>query len=253
MRTQRLPGRIHSETGFTAVEIAMVASVIAILALLILPLFRKRTDEAKLVAARDELQSLAKAMILVEADTDRTFRLQELGQSDVPTGAFYRTLTADERARLTAPVAGSGTGEVGATFWRGPYIAFQKSISVNDLKNTTTTRRPYMFSDQGGPIYYVDNNDNDLRIPIDPWGSPYIFLDYRDTSFRTALRNDYGVETSYNQRVMYSLGPDGIPGSLGVNPGGFTTTDPFYYMVPYRINQGGVLGNPNSDDLEFIF
>ena len=56
-------------SGFTAMEITMVATIIAIIALLILPLFRARTDEAKEVAARDEIDSIVKAEVLVNADT----------------------------------------------------------------------------------------------------------------------------------------------------------------------------------------
>ena len=113
--------------------------------------------------------------------------------------------------------------------------------------------RDYFFSDNDGPIYYVGAEDDNQRIPVDPWGSPYILLDFRDSLFRTALLDTFGVETSYRQRVIFSLGPDGIPGSFDVNGAGFDSTDPFYYMVPFRLNQGGVLGDPDSDDLEFIF
>ena len=68
----------RQEQGFTAVEIAMVATVIAILALLILPLFRTRTEEAKITAARDDMRSLAIAQMAAMADTGYYFRPQDL-------------------------------------------------------------------------------------------------------------------------------------------------------------------------------
>ncbi|MBP7276527.1 MAG: hypothetical protein KBA51_10040 [Kiritimatiellae bacterium] len=254
------PGR-RRRGGFTALEIAMVSSVIAILALLILPLFTKRTDESKIVAARDELQSAAKATVLVEADTDRTFRFFDYASSDVPTAEFYRTLTNAERASLLRPAA--TVNELGASYWRGPYLAFQKSLLLSEIDST----RPYFLSTNGGgPIYYNPSVDEtDYRVPVDPWGSPYIYLDFDDANFRQTLQNIHGLpmnQIPFRGRLIYSLGADGLPGSLDVNPAinaGFNASDPFFYVVPYSLTtqngtrQGGVLGAPNSDDLEYRF
>lgn len=249
MRTRLTLTPSRPDGGFTALEIAMVASIIAILALLILPIFRKRTDEAKLTAARDELQSLAKALILAEADTDRSWRLQDLGFTDIPIAAVFRELTAQEIAQLTPPTNVLTTGAVGATYWRGPYIAFQKAATVQDVRS----QRAYIFSDNNGSIFYVDSRDDEVRIPLDPWGSPYLFLDYRDANWRAEIFSDFGVETSFNQRVLYSMGPDGIPGSLDVNGGGFNPANAFFYCIPDRTRQNGVLGRTDSDDLEYVF
>lgn len=244
------------QKGFTAIEIAMVASVIAILALLILPLFRTRSDEAKLVAARDELQSLAKALLLVEADTGHAFRLQDLDNGitasggggvvrpgiDVPvvwsgsnptlTGVPWVTMNDTERTKLL-PASGSSASLIGASFWRGPYISFQKSLPYAFLK----AARPEMFVDLGGPIYDVTGgrsypypgggvtDDSDDRIPIDPWGGPYLFVNL--------------AETGYGPRLIYSMGPDGLPGDA---------TPPYVYTSK---RLGGDLGN--GDDIEYIF
>jgi type II secretory pathway pseudopilin PulG len=239
------------------VEIAMVASVIAILALLILPLFRNRSDEAKLVAAQDELQSLAKALLLAEADTGQLFRLQDLDNGttiadaagdirpdlDIPIAwSDFRavgeipwvTLSEVQRNRLFPP---TGTSAVGASYWRGPYVSFQRSITYIELFNL----RGWVFYSNGGPIYNVHPTTggypapggglydaNEDRIPVDPWGSPYIFINL--------------AETGYGPRLLYSMGPNGIPGNTA-NP---NQPGPYYSSLT-----GGELGT--GDDLQFIF
>ena len=254
--------RRHESTkqnaGFTSVEIAMVASVIAIIALLILPLFRNRSEEAKLVAAQDELQSLAKALLLVEADTGQLFRLQDLDNAqsasdalgtirpgfDVPIAwSDFRgvgfipwiTLSEAQRIRLLPPTSGGGA-TVGASYWRGPYLAFPRSTTYQIL----FTQRPWVFNSNGGPIYNVTAadgypapgggviDDPQDRFPIDPWGSPYIFINL--------------AETGYGPRLLYSMGPNSIPGN---------TTNPLA-PGPYDSRfTGGELGT--GDDIEYIF
>lgn len=242
-----------SPHGFTAVEIAMVASVIAILALLILPMFRNRSEEAKSVAARDELQSLAKALLLAQADTGRYFRLQDLDNGlasaldrpdiNVPITDAFDTLTENQRFQLVQP---SGAVQLGASYWRGPYISFQKSITLGQL----LAARPYLFRNQAqpaipfqGPIWSAHSTSgtgfpksgnvygavfdpNADRIPVDPWGSPYLFI----------------AETQYGgHRMLFSMGPNGIPGNTT------TPTDPTRYYPP----PVGELGT--GDDIQYIF
>ena len=50
------PPTARTERGFTAVELSMVVTVIAILALLILPLFQRQTDEARITAAQGDIR-----------------------------------------------------------------------------------------------------------------------------------------------------------------------------------------------------
>jgi len=252
---RHLPTTTHPK-GFTAIEIAMVASVIAILALLILPLFRSRSEEAKLTAARDELQSLAKALLLTEADTGHFYRTQDLDNGptasdasgiirtdiDVPivysgvnpdlTDVPWVTLTTQQRNRLI-PAVGNTNQIVGSSVWRGPYISFQKSVPYSFLK----AANPELFVDLGGPMYdvtgarsfpYPGGGVIDApadRIPVDPWGAPYLFINLS--------------ETGYGPRLLYSMGPNGLPGD---------NTPPYLYSS-YRT--GGDLGL--GDDMEYIF
>jgi len=207
--------------AFTAVEVTMVAAVIAILALIILPLFQKRADKARIAAAQGDLQEIAKAEMLAYADTSLYFRLQDLDNTQlypgtdtdrdisVPYATWERALTQSER-------------EVLYRRWQGPYIAMQNMASV--LLGTALTwspqlqgaffgitstqhKHPILILGHGLGVNAWDGSVDSLidKIPIDPWGSPYIF-------YAPASETDY----NYGNGVIYSMGPDGVPGN-GVN------------------------------------
>lgn len=244
------------QRGFTAVEIAMVASVIAILALLILPIFRQRAEEARLAAAQDELQSLVKALLLVEADIPGGNHLPQLsdlnnlewpegtalGTSPVPTlpgrTRWYNDMTNPQNSRFI--LAGdpealypfSTYQNIVAPAWKGPYIAVRNSISLSALAGSF----PQLTHAGGGPINTNIPND---RYPVDPWGTPYLL-------FGVERGIAGGTETAYNFRAVYSLGPDGLPG-------GSAQRALFGGGVPANgwRRQGGLLGT--GDDLEFRF
>lgn len=208
-------GRLRRRRGFTAVEIAMVATVIAILALLIIPIFRKRTDEAKLAAASDEIQSLAKAYLIVESDLDGFQpRLQDLDNVekddstitnvtlDPPIAEWNRTLGF----AIDGVTAVADTRPTVIQNFRGPYIAFRRADTVDNIIAIYGNDITYT---NGGPIYVVgadgpdyaagpvtDDPVND-RYPLDPWNAPYVY---------------YGRETDFKVRHLVSFGPDGVPG-----------------------------------------
>ncbi len=255
---------LHGRRGFTAVEIAMVATVIAILALLILPIFRQRTEEAREAAVRDELQSLAKAYILIEADLNGFQpRLQDLdnvqntGSAQVnvalratepPYAEWNRTLgftsgttpNATPNNRVTTVVPN----------WKGPYIAMPKFTTVDDIQ--------FLLPDAiypNGPVYVVGANgaspqyadpggnisDDPLdRYPVDPWGNPYFF-------FGTGRLSDL-QESTFNSRVVYSMGPNGLPGDGANSPLIYLRKGDAFLADP---STRGELGT--GDDREFIF
>lgn len=238
---------LHSRRGFTAVEIAMVATVIAILALLILPIFRQRSEDARIAAVEDELQSLVKALLLVEADMPGGKflpRLNDLDNRDY--SEFPGEVTEfDENADVEPPKAfwiydsGLGQGlfehleldpmltpsyDTIVANWHGPYVALKNTVFLEDIFDFNN-----MSDLDGGPIYIFEKYDSLDRdkYPVDPWGNPYIL---------------YGAEeTVYNVRALYSLGPDGIPGGIApptnsrdwrdaLQSGARLGTDYYYYF-----------------------
>jgi type II secretory pathway pseudopilin PulG len=260
--TRSAPRRMRR--GFTAVEIAMVATVIAILALLILPIFRKRTEEARQAAVRDELQSLAKAYILVEADLDGFQpRLQDLDNvMNTSSAQVNQPLRATEppyaewnhTIGFTAAISPVATQNNRTTRvvpnWKGPYIANPKYSAVADIE--------FLLPDAifpNGPVYIVGANasspqftdgggtfsDDDAdRYPIDPWGNPYLF-------FGSGRLND-DTESFFNSRVIYSMGPNGIPGDGTISPLLYLRKGDAFLTDP---STRGELGT--GDDHEYIF
>lgn len=253
--------------GFTAIEVTMVAAVIMILSLLILPLYRKRAAEAKIVAALDDMQGLAKSLMLANADTDMYFRPQDLDNTitynsylpytdasiDIPIAMWNRDLTPAERARIASP------GQ-----FQGPYAAIQKTLTLGQLKAS----RPELLSINDGPIFIVDRSDPDSysritqagpftpefwdnidldKIPIDPWGTPYIFfgpgIAYNVPSSLT--------ETTYNSSVIYTLGPDGLPGGIDPDTGDLTRGDLNTSPTEEYFREAEILGT--GDDLQYVF
>jgi type II secretory pathway pseudopilin PulG len=220
--------------AFTAVEVTMVAAVIAILALIILPLFQKRADNARIAAAQDDMSGLAKAEILANADTDWYFRLHDLdntkiypGTADqvdlaVPYAIWDRALSLNER-------------EVLARRWEGPYIAIQSyTSSLLGVARAKWNAAFFTPNGQGkSPIFVLAFDNNDDKIPLDPWGGPYIFFAPSETEYNYPFSN----------AVIYSMGPDGLPGDGSLGVGGDTlvrdSTDIY------------TLGN--GDDFKYVF
>jgi len=222
----------NNRKGFTAVEIAMVATVIAIIALLILPIFRQRAEDAKEVAAEDELASLVKALLLVEADMpggNFLPRLNDLDnrQDQIPkvrwnnAASDWEAIPEAEQQRLAAS-------------WRGPYIAVKKYETLFVLENTPSplvTAGVIFIQPLSDPPNFQQDDPED-RYPVDPWGTPYLL-------FGPQFDESGLVETDYNIRALYSLGADRVPGS-----GNPTPTNADY-------NDRELLGT--GDDKEFLF
>jgi len=205
----------------------MVITVIAILALLLIPLFRDRVEAARRAAAQDEIQTFVKAEQLAYADTGRYYRLQDLDNTqtfveppqradeEVPIASWNHPFTPEERRRLVAP---------SLTAWKGPYISMNK-FKYLELRDAVTALPEFFWSNpgRGGPIMDLQpsvsyrnptmSDQPEDKIPIDPWGTPYLF-------FGTGkLMEEGGIyasqETNFGNAAAYSLGPDGLP-SLGV-------------------------------------
>ncbi len=246
--------RGQTPKGFTAMEIAMVASVIALFALLVLPLFRNRVDEAKIAAAQADLTSLMKAEILAHADTGYYFRLEDLDNvvnnapNPLPGGWSGVTIEvpplvyvagADNRTprNLTLQEWYALAGTTASPKWKGPYVTMNRVITYGELRSQGSI---LLRSVNGGayspirdiPAGGVGGGDPNLydsnlnRIPIDPWGNPYLFFPPTN-------------ETNFNYCSIYSLGPDGLPG----NSQAFTLFN--------LLRENGILGT--GDDLEVRF
>ncbi|MBW1914666.1 MAG: type II secretion system major pseudopilin GspG [Deltaproteobacteria bacterium] len=62
---------LHSEKGFTLIEVILVMVIITILASVVVPKFTKRSEEARISAANADIASLEVALDAFEIDTSR--------------------------------------------------------------------------------------------------------------------------------------------------------------------------------------
>ncbi|MCL5270366.1 MAG: hypothetical protein M1457_07430 [bacterium] len=245
--------------AFTAIEVTAVATIIAILALILIPIIRGRVEEAKVVAAQDDMQGLEKAQTIAFADTGHYFRLQDL---DRPTPDLTdKTLTPTEldmEKRKVPPyfwdqVVLLNQVQNLLNTWKGPYTTFHNTVTVTELLTLVPKMiRGTAAGALGGPILVMLTDDQDwkgdigglgrAKYPIDPWGNPYIFFG----SGRMADVNNVNTAISYDNRVnystavIYSLGPDGLPGDV-INE---TSVTPAHFF-----RETEVLGKTGTDDL----
>ena len=114
-RTRRRPGRT-ARRGFTLIELLLVLVILSVLAAVVVPKFTKRSEQARITAARTDIGNLELALDTFEIDTGRFPSTQEGIEALVeqPTGM-------DD--------------------WRGPYI---KRGVPNDPWGT-----PYVYSYPG--------------------------------------------------------------------------------------------------------
>jgi type II secretory pathway pseudopilin PulG len=225
----------------------MVATIIAILAMIVLPLFRKRTEDAKLVAAQDDMRGLRAALVLANADSDKWFRLQDLDNSsiynepavnpdeEVPIAVWNRQLTFTEREALSTEDR-----------WIGPYDSVSRYVYLFQINtayavptgysNLQRSDKPWLFRNRdGGPILDLAADSSLDKIPTDPWGNPYLFFGPGQ------LGESPGSETDFSNAIIYSMGPNGVPGDITT---GITNASNY-------TREAGYLGK--GDDLSLAF
>lgn len=229
--------------GFTAIEISMVITIIALLALLIIPLFRNQVEKARRAAAQDEMQSLAKAEMLVYAETTYYFRFQDLEKAGVPIASWNKPFTVEEEQKL----------RTGSNAWNGPYISMNKFKYI-ELRDALVTLPEFFWSfpgGDGGPIMDLSpgatwlgptgwEDSPDDKLLIDPWGTPYLFFGPGRLHEYAQPSNFTGPDTNFGQTAIYCLGADGMPGD-GV---------PYQNDPSVLLREAGVLGD--GDDF-FVF
>jgi len=180
---------ISNKRGFTAAEIITVVAIIAILALIVIPKFWKRTEEARISRAKEEMARIADAEGLCFAYTGYYVHLGNLHGTE--PGNTYTIVTAwDFQSWVNAggpiiPQVGSGYSVISVKNWTGPYITYQPSEMVDETSFSPLDpwKNPYLFygpvtvnskdSTESSKIYFWSRGPNllfDGTIPYLPWG-----------------------------------------------------------------------------------
>lgn len=109
----------QSETGFTLIELLVVITVIAILAGLVAPMVFRNVGDAKVSAARAQIELFGLALDAYRLDND-----------------YYPSTAQGLAALRTLP-----TGDPAARNWRGPYL--KKDLPLDPWG------RPYVYQSPG--------------------------------------------------------------------------------------------------------
>lgn len=229
--------RTRRSRGFTMVELLIAIIIIGILVTIIVPVLSNRAADARVAAAKADMEAIANAESQVAVDTGYVVRLHVLddsgaigdgfGSDDIndvidtirdeefmgaPT-SLPSQIFLDAKTGLPLPVAvylraKAGPEQFG---WRGPYANFQRKI------------KPVA----GGPALTWT-----AGTPLDPWGNPYFlfvagaeisgnvatggWLDERNMGTPRATFDyitGYSVDaTQFDRFTVLSLGPNGLPG-----------------------------------------
>lgn len=229
-------------SGFTMVELLIAIVIIGILVTIIVPVLSNRASEARIAAAKADMEAIANAESQIALDTGYLVRFHVIDDSgavgdglgsdnvldvidsirdeeqnvsagnpdliflDAKTGAFLPDTLYD---RVDVD---NGPERFG---WRGPYANFQRKAKP------TTPFAPGLEWVYGAPL--------------DPWGNPYFLFVSGIQSGTTPDRGlwvnevngsldvnftyaGYNVTAqNFDRTTIISLGPDGIPGSGTVN------------------------------------
>jgi general secretion pathway protein G len=121
--------QVRKQSGFTLVEVIVVAGIIAILAGILVPLILKEIDESRITRAAADVRSITNAIIILKKDTGQwpitatcsnTATLLQ-GGGNIPTLAAGWDST--ENVSFDDYLSSDANGCWSAR-WKGPYIPF---------------------------------------------------------------------------------------------------------------------------------
>lgn len=230
--------------GFTMVELVIAVIIIAILVAITVPILQERANQAKLTAAKSDLENLANAEERAALDTGYMYRLFVLDDVGVDPA----------NDNFNDPDAFSE--EMGRDY---PYDVNQSNFFINprtgrfvenaitifdrlDPSNAETDYVPSLLNVESGVWNgpYVNwSRDNEPAgpddIPNDPWGNNYVLFTQagiiwedpenppNNSRLRTAptlggLTYEFRL---FDRPTALSMGPDGLPGGEGDRRFGF--------------------------------
>jgi len=231
--------------GFSMVELLIAVIIIGILVTIIVPVLTNRAADARIAAAKADMEAIAAAESQVAIDTGYVVRFHVLDDSSAMGDGVGSDNVADTidsirdeefnnaaspkyiflDAKTGVPLQNGQNlfdtkikNDPEAFGWRGPYLSFQRKYST---KNPPPPGLPWTYGS-----------------PLDPWGNPYfLFVAGREVSGSTGVGNPnagwidevalpingnvptqftYGGASQpanlFDRNTILSLGPNGLPG-----------------------------------------
>ncbi|MES2006474.1 MAG: prepilin-type N-terminal cleavage/methylation domain-containing protein [Patescibacteria group bacterium] len=158
-------GGFKKSSGFTLIELLVVIAIIGILAGIVLGSVNSARQNAQIVAAKAELAQIGSAITILALDTGL---IPSLGSSKIGVEECVCNGACDGSANeLYVDTAAAGIDSTDGNYpnWRGPYMS---------------------------------------TIPLDPWGSPYIF----DSDYTCGTQIGCEAFNGSIVSVVHSAGPN---------------------------------------------
>lgn len=245
--------------GFTIVELIVVVVIIGVLVTIMVPVLSTRSSEARITAAKQDLQHIADALERSHINTNYMFRLDAL--NDGIQGDAIANSASNNVHQGVRDIAVTVNNIYGSTFPYHVFISLEtQSFPTNQLElYNRLVRNETAFGWQGPYMnWHRDANSNDW--PDDPWGNDYLFFTRNGVIYppvETSLTEQlngwkfqlYGPATMvsdstsgavsrsfeaanlFDRPTVLSLGPNGLPGN-GTNDinDGYGKGDDLFYQ-----------------------
>lgn len=150
--------KIWKQSGFTLVEVIVVAGIIAILAGILVPLILKEIDESRITRAYADIRSISNAVIIFKKDTGKWPNLDGgcaptmtllVGEGTIPSNAAAMSFDPASTNYFANYFSRDDTGCYGSR-WKGPYMTI---VSADPWGNS------YLINTDGlsgtGPVWVI--------------------------------------------------------------------------------------------------
>jgi prepilin-type N-terminal cleavage/methylation domain-containing protein len=246
--------------GFTIIELIVVILIIGVLVTIMVPVLSNRSAEARVTAAKQELQHLGDAMERAHINTNYMFRLDVLND-----GIKFDNIANTDPASIQQGIRDSGVTTNNLYGTQFPYTIFisleTQSFPPNQLELYNRLARSETAFGWAGPYlnWHRDVNKNDW--PDDPWGNDYLLFTINgviyppvetpltdqslgwqfrptgptctvhDTSNGNPTTRDFPAAYLFDRPTLLSLGPNGLPGNGTTDPNdGYGKGDDLIYQ-----------------------
>jgi general secretion pathway protein G len=156
--------RLKGNSGFTLIEVIVVAGIIAILAGILVPMILKEIDESRITRAAADTKSISTAMIVFKKDT------AQWPNMDASCGANVTFLSGAGNLPTNLAAMGYDTGSASSydshfttdvngcygTMWKGPYMAM---VTADPWGNSYVTNAN-SFPTPGQPVWIISAGPN---------------------------------------------------------------------------------------------
>lgn len=195
--TVKRGSRKIGQGGYTLIEVAAVVAITATLAAVIIPVAVDKVQDGKLVAAKQDIQTIAAGITAFNKDTGVW---PAVGATDLKAYSVLRSGTTSNNADIIETSASLVTGSLGFDPSANPVITAEwEEGTVGHLDSQLVTRPAGLTGSYNWKGPYVESFKKK-----DPWGNNYLVF---VSAMHTATVVGAGTK---KYGWIISAGPDGV-------------------------------------------